>query len=161
VYFYFPFPLFYFHWVLWIYNSKHIFMYCVPNFVDLFCLLLLFLSLPLCMVGTLRAGLRRSQEQTSTTPPQKPKDSEDPFFLGCYAGQWSQCTPWKIITSQHSIISQKTWILSSFFTVADLEDNLLLTKLDADWIWAVLVTFKWRTCYISVCSLVPECSLTT
>jgi len=57
----------------------------VPNFVDLF--LLLFLSLPLCMVGNLRAGITRSQEQTSTTPPQKPKDSEDPVFLGCYAGK--------------------------------------------------------------------------
>ena len=63
VYFYFPFPLFYFHWVLWIYSLKHIFMYCVPNFVDHL--------LPLCMVETLRAGLMRSQEQTSTTPPQK------------------------------------------------------------------------------------------
>lgn len=36
-------------------------MYCVPNFVDLFLLLFLFLCLPLCMVGTLRAGLTRSQ----------------------------------------------------------------------------------------------------
>jgi hypothetical protein len=63
-------------------------MYCVPNFVDLFLLLLfLFLSLPLCIVETLRAGLMRSQEQTSTTPPQKPKASEDPGFLGCYAGK--------------------------------------------------------------------------
>ena len=35
VYFYFPFPPLYFHWVWWKYNLKHIFMYCVPNFVDL------------------------------------------------------------------------------------------------------------------------------
>lgn len=74
----------------------------------------------------------RCEGQTSTTQPQKPKDSEDPGFLGCYAGKFSQCTPWKIFTSQHSIISQKTWILSSFFTVADLKDNVFVTKLDAD-----------------------------
>jgi preprotein translocase subunit SecG len=73
----------------------------------------------------------RSQEQTSTTPPQKPKGSEGPGFLGCYAGKSSQCTPWKICTSQHNIMSQTTWILSSFFSVADLEDSVFVTKVDA------------------------------
>jgi hypothetical protein len=47
----------------------------------------LLVSFPLCMVQTLRAGLMRFEEQTSTTPPQKPKDPEDTGFLGCYAGK--------------------------------------------------------------------------
>lgn len=131
--FLFPFPSILFSLsMINIQFETHFYVLCTKFCKPLPPLLFLFLFLPVCMVETLRAGLMRSQEQTSTTSPQKPKDSEDPGFLGCYAGKWSQCTPWKIFTSQHIIISQKTGILSSFFSVADLEDCIFVTKLDAD-----------------------------
>ena len=156
VYFYFPFCLFYFHWVWWIYNLKHFYVLCTKFCRPLPPPILVSLSPPLHGWDS-----QSRTNEVSTTPPQKPEDSEDPVFHECYARKWSHCTPWKIITSHHSIISLNTWILSSFFTVADLEDSVFVTKLDVDKIWAMLVTFKLRTCYISVCSVVPVCSLTT